>query len=70
MSSVIIQSGKHIIMNEDKLTIDGKEIPIPKGLKGNNQSIIDGRIYIDGFEYLPKQNKFKRTLRALFHLIF
>lgn len=35
-----------------------------------NLTTTDYKIYLNGYEYLPKQMKWKRTFRAIWHLIF
>lgn len=70
--SIIIQHNiiHHISINTKERTIfsDGKIYKIPKKIKGNNVTQINGRIYIDGYEFI--NGKFKRTIKALFHLFF
>jgi hypothetical protein len=62
--TTVIQSGK-------KLIIDGKEYDLPKKKKWNDGcsvSLINGKVYVDGFELID--GEWKRTLKALFHYIF
>lgn len=68
--SVINQNGNSVITSKNEIIINGEKIPMPKGMKTHSQSIINGKIYIDGYEYFPKSKKFKRTLRALWELLF
>lgn len=51
-----------------KVIINGEEIPIPKGMKLGSQAIIDGRVFIGGYEYFPKEKEFRRTMKALKYL--
>ena len=51
----------------NKGTINGVELP-PVPSKGYNNTVINGKVYIDGYEW--KNGKWKRTLRALWHLWF
>ena len=37
-------------------------------VKGHNVTQINGKVYIDGYEY--KKGKWRRTLKALWHLWF
>lgn len=60
--------GVIVIGNERIVYMNGKEIPFHPNMKGNNITTIDGKAYIDGFEY--KNGKWKRTLKALFHKWF
>ena len=39
-----------------------------KKIKGHSVSQIDNHIFIDGYEFI--NGKFKRTLKALYHLFF
>ena len=47
--------------------IDGKHIP-PCPAKNTSTTIINKKVYIGGYEF--KNGKWKRTLRALWHLMF
>lgn len=51
----------------NKVIVNGVELP-PVPSKGHNSMIINGKVYIDGYEF--KNGKWKRTLRALWHLWF
>lgn len=52
-----------------KVTIvDGIEYPWRKEMMGRSCTTINSKVYIDGFEL--KQGKWKRTLKALWYLIF
>ena len=68
--SVIFQNGFSVIIREGKVIINGEEISTPRDMKFNSQSIIDGKVFIDGYEYFPKLKQFKRTLRALWEHLF
>ena len=61
----IISSGVVIIGNE--VTINGVKMP-PCPAKGHNSTIINNKIYIDGYELV--NGKWKRTLKALWHKWF
>jgi len=64
-----IQSANSVIINNDKVVIDGKELP-PAPSHGNNHttSIIGDKVYINGYEW--KDGKWKRTFMSMFHLLF
>lgn len=47
--------------------IDGKKIPDCPAL-GLNSTIINNKIYVDGYEWTG--TKWKKTLRALWYLVF
>lgn len=61
----IISSGVVVIGNE--VTINGIKMP-PCPAKGRNSTIINNKIYIDGYELV--NGKWKRTLKALWHKWF
>lgn len=61
VSTVINQSKRIVVINE-------KEIPFHSKMTGSNMTTINGKVYIDGFEY--KNGVWKRTLKALFHKWF
>lgn len=62
-----IQIGNNYIVCGNHVTINGVELPpVPSG--GYNSTVINGKVYIDGYEF--KNGKWKRTLRALWHLWF
>jgi hypothetical protein len=50
----------------------GQRIPSPPRFNKNsiNVTTIDNKLYLNGYEYFPKQKKWKRTLKALWYLIF
>lgn len=62
-----IESSQVFITYDGKIIINGKEIPKPP-IKTNNATIINGGVFIGGYEY--KDGKWKRILRALFHKYF
>lgn len=52
-----------------RVWIDGEELPpVPTKRKYHSSAQIDDKVYIDGFEY--KEGKWRRTLKALWHLWF
>ena len=59
-----------IINNE--IWIDGKRLSsAPKRKNGKTSStVIDGKVYVNGYEYFPKQKKWKRTFSAIWHYLF
>ena len=54
--------------------INGEKIPDCPTRKNNmsmmNVTIINDKIFMDGYEYKPKLKEWKKTLRAWFHLYF
>ena len=51
----------------NQVWIDGVALP-PAPCKGHNSTVIDGNVYLDGYEF--KKGKWRRTLKALWHLWF
>lgn len=54
----------------DSITINGKTISPPPSKRCGRvtTTIINDRIYVNGFEYI--NGKWKRTLKALWHYLF
>ena len=69
---ITIQKNKKnysIVNSKEKwIEINGIKYQFPKRIKGHSVSQIDNHIFIDGYEFI--NGKFKRTLRALYHLFF
>ena len=67
----IQENGKtySIVNSREKwIEINGIRYKFPKRVKGHSVSQIDNHIFIDGYEFID--GKFKRTLKALWHLFF
>ena len=67
----IQENGKtySIVNSREKwIEINGVRYKFPKRVKGYSVSQVDNHIFIDGYEFID--GKFKRTLRALYHLFF
>ena len=62
-----IQVSNNCVVCGNKVFINGVELP-PVPSKGYNSTVIDDKVYIDGYEF--KNGKWRRTLRALWHLLF
>jgi ADP-glucose pyrophosphorylase len=60
IKNAVISSGTVVIGNE--VTIDGVKLP-PCPAKGYNSTVINNKVYIDGYEFI--NGKWKKTLRAL-----
>lgn len=60
--------GNGLIINDDTMIIDGKKHKIPSHVGSSNVTIIDSRIFINGYEF--KNGKWKMTLLALWHKFF
>lgn len=52
----------------NKINISGKEIELPKNIDTTKITIINNKIFVDGFEF--KNGKWVKTLRALWHKYF
>lgn len=73
MESVTIQGGVGVCVSTTKrgeVFINGKQIPTPKGMNTNSSTVINGRVFIGGYEYNFQKRKFERTLLAMWHLFF
>ena len=67
----IQENGKtySIVNSREKwIEINGVRYKFTKRVKGHSVSQVDNHIFIDGYEFID--GKFKRTLRALYHLFF
>lgn len=64
-----IQIGDGCIVIGNRVWINGEELPpVPTSCFGNNVTQINDKIYVNGYEF--KKGKWRRTLRALWHLWF
>ena len=68
--SVSIQNNIIVTTDSNEVFVNGEKISIPEGMKTNSQTIINGRLFISGYEFFPKQKEFKRTLRAIWEYLF
>lgn len=59
-----------LIICHNTIRYNGVALPNPPHFKSNNHNVtqIDNHLYINGYEW--KDGKWKRTLKALWHLIF
>ena len=55
------------IISKDRVVLNGVEYKPPKG-KANYISVINNKVYIDGYELV--NGEWKRTLNAIWHLLF
>lgn len=62
-----IQIGNNTVVIVNRVIINGVELP-PCPAKGYCSTIINNKVYIDGYEFV--NGEWKRTLRALWHLWF
>ena len=62
-----IQSSDNVVVAGNRVWINGNEVkPCPR--EGHNVTIVNGNVYIDGYEY--RSGKWKRTLKALWYKLF
>lgn len=57
----------YVIQTNNKVIVNGNEIPLPDGTM-NNVTIINNNVFIDGKQYID--GEWKTTLRALWHKFF
>lgn len=55
-----------IVVQGNRVIMDGEMLPLAPS-KGKNISIVGNNVFIDGYEF--KRGKWRRSLRALWHLI-
>lgn len=61
------QISNKVVVAGNRVWMNGNELP-PCPSAGRNVTVIDGNVYIDGYEY--RSGKWKRTLKALWHKLF
>lgn len=61
----VISSGTTVVGNE--VVVNGVKLP-PCPTKGRNVTVVNNRVYIDGYEFV--NGKWKKTLRALWYKWF
>lgn len=73
-AQIHFQNGLAVItsIKSKTITINKVTYPIPEHIakRGNSVSIVDKQVFVNGFEFDQKQKKFKRSLKALYHLYF
>ena len=57
-----------VVQKNDKLYVNGIEIEYPKQSNSHTVCQINNRIFADGYEFV--NGKWKRTIEAIFHLVF
>lgn len=63
----VISSNSGVVVIGNEVTINGVKMP-PCPVKGHNSTIIDNKVYLNGYELV--NGKWKKTLRALWHKWF
>ena len=61
------QHSGNVIVRNNEVQIKGEKMPSCP-TEGNNVSIVDNKVFIDGYELI--NGKWKRTLNALWHKWF
>jgi hypothetical protein len=61
-----------LIICHNTIRYYGNKIPNPPNFKENKHNVtqINGKLYINGWEYNFHSRKWKRTLRAIWHKFF
>ena len=54
--------------SKDRIVVNGVTIQNPPKFKANSVTIVDSRLFVDGYEYI--NGKWKRTLKALWYKLF
>lgn len=60
--------GQGVVVANRTVTINGVKYPFLPNMKGTNVSNVNNKVYIDGYEL--KNGKWRRTFKALFHMLF
>lgn len=65
------QNGQRIMLYSSSMLVNGVSYELPKRIQnrnGHSLAQVNNRIFIDGYEF--RNGEFKRSLVALFHLLF
>lgn len=65
------QNGQTIMLDSSRLLVNGVAYELPESIKnrsGHSLAQVNQKIFIDGYEF--RNGKFRRSLLALFHMIF
>ncbi len=52
--------GFSVISSKNKVVVNGKNIPIPKGMETGSQSIINEKLYIGWYEFIESEGIFRK----------
>jgi len=66
-ANMVVNANNTCIICDKYVQINGEVLPPAPG-KGSNVTTINDKVYINGYEY--KRGKWRRTLKALWHLVF
>jgi len=64
------QNGIVVVSGTNGVFINGEKIEVPTNMNVNSQTIMNGKVYIGGYEYFRKEKKFNRTFMSIWHLLF
>ena len=65
------QNGQAIMLDSSSLLVNGVAYELPESIKnrsGHSLAQVNKKIFIDGYEF--RNGKFRRSLLALFHMLF
>lgn len=65
-ANVSIRNGVYIAVKNNQVIING--ITYPKPGRGNNSTIINNKVYVNGYELV--RGEWKKTLRAILYQFF
>lgn len=68
MHSVQFSGNHKIVISDSSVFMDGMTYPLPNDKEYHSSTIINNDVFIDGYEL--KKGKWKRTIRAMWHLLF
>jgi len=68
--NISMQNGVSVSSGNGKVIINGENIPLPNGMKTDSQSVVNGKVYISGYEFFPETKSFKKTIKALWYMVF
>ena len=63
----VISSNSEVVVIGNEVVINGIKLP-PCPAKGHNSTIIDNKVYLNGYEFV--NGRWKKTLKALWHKWF
>lgn len=68
MNNIIMGSNVSITQSNGKVIVNNVEYDLPNKSKASSVTVVNGKVYINGYELV--NGKWKRTLTALWHLLF
>jgi hypothetical protein len=52
--------GISCVVSKNKVIVNGREVPMPKGMTGRSSVIKNGKLIVDGYRYDPETNSFRK----------